>query len=222
MITKTTGMVLSHVAYGETSIIVKIYTRDHGYQSFIVNSVRSARSRHGMAHFQPTCFLDLVIYLKPSRDIQRISEFKSKGLLPQDIKKQAVLLFLAEVLQKLLRNEQEENQAMFDFIFDGISLFNAQPFLPNFHIQFLLKLTPFIGLSALSGRELFENMNRIADQADVEHFIESLISSDYLSGYPVHAELRRKALDALVHYFAHHLDGFGKVLSLNVLSHIFR
>ncbi len=46
MITKTRGLFLSHIKYGETSIICKIFTESLGLQSFIVNGIRKSKSKN--------------------------------------------------------------------------------------------------------------------------------------------------------------------------------
>lgn len=223
MISKSKGLVLGHVNYGDTSIIAKIYTREFGYQGFIVNSVRSAKSKTGMGYFQPFSVLDLVIYMKPTRDLQRLSEFKLVQVPDStSIQKQTVLLFLSEVLDKLLRNEQAENHDLFDYLEAALLIFHQNSSLPNFHLQLLLKLCHFIGLSIIEANDLFENMNRFSDQIELEAFIDQLLAEDFTNQVAASGDLRKQALRTLIQYFQHHLDGFGKVNSLKVLSEIFR
>ncbi|MEQ9231997.1 MAG: DNA repair protein RecO [Cyclobacteriaceae bacterium] len=223
MITKTKGIVLSHIPYGETSIIAKIYTEEFGYQGFIVNSVRSSKSKQGMAYFQPFTFLDLVIYMKSTRDLQRISEFKPiMSWYADSIKKQTILLFLAEVLDKLLRNEHESQPSLFRFLEAGLTFFKQAELVSNFHLQFLLKLSNHLGLDVMSGHELFQNMNRVTDQAELEALINALIAADFSDSIDSSGELRFHASEALIQFYHHHVPGFGQVQSLKVLRQIFR
>lgn len=222
MITKTQGVVIGYIPYGESSIIARIYTLHHGYMSFIVNSVRSSRSRQSIAYFQPFTFLDLVIYFNSNRDLHRISEYKpSNSGFSVDIKKQTIMLFLAEILDKILRGEKEQNTSLYTFLKESFIYFKSQPYQPNFHIQFLLKLTPFIGLSILSGSSIYKNMDKVSDHSELESYLESLIHSEYDSMNTVNGETRRNALEVIIQYFQHHIDGFGKVQSLKVLTQIF-
>lgn len=223
MIKKTQGIVLSHIPFKETSIIARIYTRDFGYQAYIVNSIRSARSKQGLGFFQPFTQLDLVVYMKENRDLHRLSEYHSIGLVSNhSLIKQTVLLFLAEVVEKLLRNDHSENTELFDFVRSSLDTYYSHESLPNFHLQFLLHMTPYLGLSAISGSELFENMNRVSGHQEIESFIEQLIHADLKDNIDASGDLRRRALDSLIQYFQHHLDGFGRIHSLKVLSQIFR
>ncbi|MBS1655487.1 MAG: recombination protein O N-terminal domain-containing protein, partial [Bacteroidetes bacterium] len=61
---KTKGIVLRTVKYGETSVIVTIYTELFGIQSYLVNGVRvSSKKGSGKANlFQPSAILDMVVY----------------------------------------------------------------------------------------------------------------------------------------------------------------
>ena len=74
MIAKTKGIVLSYMKYGDNSIIARIFTEEYGYGSYIVNSIRSQKSKKSIGYFQPFSILELVLYVKETRDLQRISE----------------------------------------------------------------------------------------------------------------------------------------------------
>ncbi|MCP4460233.1 MAG: DNA repair protein RecO [Cytophagales bacterium] len=223
MIVKTRGIVLNHIDYRESSIIVKIYTENYGYQGFVVNSVRSAKSRQGMAYFQPFTVLDMVLYMKSSRDLNRISEFKPLlHWYAEDIKRQSILLFLAEVANKLLRNEHSENKELFNYLLVGLQNFKSSRSVDNFHLIFLLQMTPLLGITVLSGEELFENMNKVADQLDINGLVDQLLYSPFDNQVETTGDLRYRVLEMLINYFQHHIPGFGEVHSLKVLQQIFR
>ena len=73
MITKTRGVVLNYIKYGDTSIICKIYTEQFGLQSYIINGIRNSKSKN-IGLFQPLNILDLVVYYKKTSGLQRIKE----------------------------------------------------------------------------------------------------------------------------------------------------
>ena len=76
MLYKTKAIAFNYIKYRDTSIIARMYTREFGLQSYIVNRVRSVNSKIKIAHYQPFTLLDLVCYHKEEKDIQRISEIK--------------------------------------------------------------------------------------------------------------------------------------------------
>ena len=79
MLVKTKGIVINHIKYKESSIIVRIYTEKLGLQSYIVNGVRSAKAKNKMALFQVLTILDLVAYYYEDQNkLNRISEIRCK------------------------------------------------------------------------------------------------------------------------------------------------
>ena len=99
MLHKTRGIVLNYIKHRETSIITHIYTELFGRQSYIINGVRSHRSKIKLTLFQPLTILDLEVYYKPVRDLQRIKEVRNHTLLfniPNDIHKSSIAIFIAE------------------------------------------------------------------------------------------------------------------------------
>src|SRR5882672_9774756 len=95
---KTKGIVLRTVKYGETSVIVAVYTELFGIQSYLVNGVRisSKKSPGKSALFQPSAILDLVVYHNDLKNLQRIKEYKWGWLyrtIFSDVFSNAVALF---------------------------------------------------------------------------------------------------------------------------------
>ena len=106
MLHKTKAIVLRTVKYGETSLIVTMYTELFGVQSFMVNGVRSAaRSATGKANLlQPAAILELVMYHNKKKNLQRIKEFRWSFLykdLFYNVIKNSIALFMVECFQKI-------------------------------------------------------------------------------------------------------------------------
>src|ERR1700733_10299919 len=117
---KTSGIVLRTVKYGETSLIVTIYTELFGLQSYMVNGVRTSSSKGpGKANlFQPAAILDLLVYHSDVKNLQRIKEFKWEILYQRiyfDTVKNAIVLFMIELLLKCLK-QPEPNSELFQFV----------------------------------------------------------------------------------------------------------
>jgi DNA repair protein RecO (recombination protein O) len=150
MLYKTPGIALSYIKYRDTSIIARIYTQQFGLQSYIVNGIRSSRSRMRMAMFQPLSLLELVVYYNKKREINRISEigFSSHLLsLHTNIKKAAIAIFLAEFMGRVLK-EDHDNTPLYEFIKNSVSaLDDLQDHYANLHLVFLLKFTEDMGIS---------------------------------------------------------------------------
>ncbi len=109
MLVTTEGIVLHFIKYGESSVIVTIFTRDFGRQSYMVNAARSRKSQNKSNLLQPLFLVDLVAYQKPTNELHRIKELKSNQVyqnIPFNITKSSLAIFIAEVLYKSI-NEQE-------------------------------------------------------------------------------------------------------------------
>ena len=228
MIEKTRGIVIKYMKYQESSIITRIFTEDYGLTPFIVNGIRSARSKRSIGYFQPFSILDLVIYMKPGREIQRLSEYKY--LIPThntqtDVRKGAIVLFLSEILNKLLQHEKGAQEHLFAFLIESITQLDSMPSqIENFHIHFLLKILPYLGLGVDDGDALIRSMEleMVHDDDHLLEFVSSIINSDYSDVVGGSGNLRFKALELILNYYHHHTDSIGEIKSLKVLHQVFQ
>ncbi len=223
MVIKSKGIVLSYIKYGETSIIVKIYTKDYGLGSYIVNSIRSQSSKKSIGHFQPFSILDLVLYVKESRNLQRIAEFKNHIILHsihQDLYKSTITLFLSEVFAKLLSSESSSNPSLYNFAESSIHSFDRiGNKVSNFHIQFLLKLARYLGFEIENAEHIFSTINQLAPSSKIHSITEKMLQEPYDTTFQLNATLRNEILDAILSYYIHHMQ-IPKPKSLEVLRSI--
>src|SRR5579872_5967672 len=135
MLHKTRGIVFKTTDYGESSVIVQIFTEKFGLQSYIVNGVKKPKAKVSQNMLQPLHLLDMVVYHKNTGTIQRISELKNAPLLqtiPYNVIKSSIAIFLNEVLYKAVR-QQSADETLFGFIFNAIEwLDNQEEDLANF------------------------------------------------------------------------------------------
>ncbi len=233
MLQKTRGLVLNHFKYQESSIIVRIYTEELGLQSYLVNGIRSSRSRQRMALYQPLTLLHLVVYFKKNRSqINRISEAKCYDpfvSIPFDWKKSTMALFITEILVKTLK-EEGANRELFSFLYDSVCYFDQSgENYENFHLYFLLKLSRYLGFAPQSGREVFEQIQeykplRINEKnlQDLGKHLDRLIQHDYQMPCGFSAIQRSELIDYLLDYYRLHMEGFQQVRSLTVLRELNR
>src|SRR5580698_284754 len=144
MVYKTKGIVLRTVKYGETSIIVSVFTELFGIQSYLVNGVRvSSKKGPGKANlFQPAAILDFIVYHNELKNLQRLREFKWEYLYQHlffDVLKNSVALFMVELLQKCLK-QPEPNPDLFHFAEDAFICLDEseESVVANFALFFAL------------------------------------------------------------------------------------
>lgn len=227
MLHHTQGIVLGTIKYSETSIIARIFTRKFGMQSFIVNGVRSKKSRGKTALYQPLSILDMVVYHKPDKDIQRISEAKfqvSYQSIPFDPTKRAIGIFLMEIFGKVLRNESE-NENLFDFLEQALTYFDHQSeALNNFHLQLLLKATNFLGFGPEDGKDLIHQLEEAGYHyslvKDELALLDRLMNENIGAAISIPNSFRRDVLDHIIKFYQSHTDSLKEIKSIEVLKTI--
>src|SRR5256885_10343745 len=133
MIHRTRGVVFRTIKFSETSVISKIYTEKFGMQSYIVNGVRSEKSKTKAALLQVMSMLDMEVYHHEHRNLNRIKEMRPmyvySSLLFEPLKS-SLGLFMMEVLNKCI-HEEEANEEMFTFIIQKLQLLDQLQKIPS-------------------------------------------------------------------------------------------
>jgi DNA repair protein RecO (recombination protein O) len=240
MLHKTKGVVLRTVKFGETSLVVTVYTELFGLQSYLVNGVRVA-SRHGVsksAFFQPASQLDLVVYKNEFKNLQRIKEYKwgqLYGDLLSDVRKNAVALFIVELLYKCLK-EPETNPELYYFLEDALMHLDraSHAVTANFPLYFALHLAVFFGfrisdeyrpdkpyLDLQEGLYFSDRPSHpyyLQDTAaEVTSHILKAMQPEELETLALNQEFRRLLLGAYENFYALHIPDFGTLKTLPVL-----
>jgi len=235
MLHKTKVIVLHTIKFTETSIITKIYTEVFGLQSYIVNGVRNRGSKGKASLFAPMTILDLEIYRRENKNLQRLKDFRTAYIYKTfsvDMIKSSIALFLAEVLYRTIR-EEEANSELYHFIEDSlVSLDEATEADSNFHLAFLIGLSRYLGFFPGSGsKNGFEYFDLKEGEFTGElpahnHFISQPHSSmmrGLLNGdmeTRISLADRNFLLDKILLYYALHLHDFKKINSHRVLHEV--
>jgi len=239
----TKGIVLRTVKYGETSVIVTIFTELFGIQSYIVNGVRtSTKKGSGKANlFQPGAILDLVAYHNELHHLQRLREFKWSHLYQNiffDVVKNSVALFMVELLSKTLK-QPEANPELFYFAEDAFMHLDKADIqvAGNFPLYFALHLASFYGfrfsdrytdqttyLDLQEGEFVHEHPVHPHFLSDPYSYITSqllkVMQPHELSQIKLNQETRRHLLQAYQIYYALHFADFGVMKTLPVLQEV--
>ncbi|WP_333821389.1 DNA repair protein RecO [Ohtaekwangia sp.] len=219
MLHKTRGVVFRFTKYGDTSIIVNIFTELFGMQSYIVNGVRSQSAKSRIALYQPLTLLDLIVYHRENANIMRIKEIKCLypyHAIPTDIRKSALAMFINEVINKTIK-EESHAQELCEFLIQSLIALDQQSKVENFHLLFLIKLSRFLGFGAQNKNEIVAG--RIASQ-EAEAMLEQLVSAAYDAPLVISNTLRRELLDVLLRFYADHIETLGEMKSVQVLREV--
>lgn len=238
MLHKTRGIVLRNTKYSESSIITKLYTEQFGIQTYIINGIGAKRAKSKSAIFQHGNLLDLVVYHKEIGNIFRISENNFGYIyhdIPFNIVKSSLLLFYIEILNKTLK-EHENNSGLFNFLFDNfIDLDEHRKKIANHHIWFLLALSKFLGFypsvsegnyfdlrEGLFVKTIPDHSNYIPEK--LTHTLRNIINPELknFDQIEITAVERKQLLNYLLSYYKIHLPEFGEVRSIAVLEELFK
>ncbi len=242
MTNKTKGIVLRSIKYGETSLVVTMFTEMFGVQTYMVNAVRtSKRSSSKANHFQPTAILDQVVYHSENKSIQRIKEF-SWGVLYTDLLtgviKNSIASFMVELILKCLK-QPEANSDLFNFCEESLLQLDKanKPVTANFSLFFTLHLTHFFGFRMTdnfsSGNSVLDLQegNFINHQPTHPHFLDGeyaeltarllkVMQPFELEEFKLNREIRRNLLLRYLEYYALHIPDFGQMKTLMVLHEV--
>jgi len=235
MLQKTEGIVIHTIPYSDTSLIAKIFTAEFGLLAFMLRGVRGKKSSSKAVMFQPLTILDLDIYYQESKNLHTIKETRLK-LNPVDIYgnvyKTSIVLFLAEVMQKLLKDNYV-NAGLFAVLKDGVEELNNKEFNPDFHLYMLLNISQELGFQPLDNYSEKEPVFSLQEGKFVtdstEHFgmyyMNRLCSHHFyllLSNQPVLMSRtdRRDILMEILKYFQLHLPGMSAIRSVAVLQEV--
>lgn len=240
---KTKGIVLRTVKYGETSLVVTIFTELFGVQSYLVNGVRtSTKKGTGKANvFQPAAMLDLVVYHNELKHLNRIKEFKWATIYQQvfsNVPKNAVALFMTELLTKCLK-QPEANAGLFHFIEDCFMQLDKSSgtVMANLPLFFSLHLPFHFGFRITdnySSQNCFLDLQEglfVSKQPHHPHFLEDkkaavtsqllqVMQPEELEDIKLNHDFRRHLLQRYEDYYRLHIQDFGTMKSLPVLREV--
>jgi DNA repair protein RecO (recombination protein O) len=220
LIQKTRGIVFRFTKFGETSIIVTIFTEMFGLQSYMVNGVRSKSAKNKIALYQPLTLLNMVVYHRENANIERIKEiqcFHPYATMATDVRKSAIALFITELLNKTVKEESHTGD-LFEFIADSlIALDELTLTFENFHLVFMLKLSRFLGFGVHHINELLGG--RLTDEAG-EKNLNILLIAGYQDVLQITNQQRRTLLDLIIKFYGEHMGTLGEMRSLQVLRDV--
>ena len=220
MVHKTKGIVFRLTKYGETSIIVNIFTEQFGLRGYIVNGVRGKSATNKIALYQPLTLVDLVVYHREHANLERIKEIKCLHpfhSITIDVQKSSIAMFISEIMNKTVR-EESPNAELFGFLFESIyALDTLQQGYENFHLVFLLKLSRYLGFGAYQANEVVGG--RPADKT-TEQTLEKLVRAAYQEHIVLTNSQRRTTLELLLKFYADHIDNLGEIRSVQVLREV--
>jgi DNA repair protein RecO (recombination protein O) len=142
------GVVLRTYPLGETSRIVVLYTREHGLLRAVAKGARSSPSRFGFA-LEPLSRSRCVLYLKPDRDLQLLSQAEvltAWGGEITDLSRFAHAQAAVELVDRLVWGEEPHGE-LFELLITALEGCARVPLpaLPALMLAFELQAASLLG-----------------------------------------------------------------------------
>lgn len=241
MLQKTRGIILHGIKYGDSGMIISVYTEQYGRLSLITQGIRSKKSLVKSSYLQSLFLVELELYYKPGRDLHRIKEIKNAvpfSSLPFEISKSTQAIFIAEILNKVLR-EEESQPALFEFLHHSIRLLDLlEKGVPNFYLVFLVQFSRFLGFGPTNNfseeRVYFDLMagffvaippahpqylNR--DESAVFSKLLTLTFQS-LTDLTIEKSIRKILPEKIIEYFSLHIGTNLNIKSLDIIRELFQ
>ena len=231
------GIVLQSIRYGDTSLIVKVFTRSLGLRSYMVKGAFNRNSKSRAALFQNLYLINYVEAGKPNKgnlgylkDVQLTTVYQS---IPFVMNKSAILMYVNELLSKTL-TEQEQNEPLYDFIAKSLLWLDlVEQDYANFPLFFTLELTRHLGFYPKANHEngyCFDMMegsfahdlpvHPYYFEAENARLLSQLlnVSIDEACRLPLRVSQRRELLDGLMVFMRLHAPVMNDFHSHEVLK----
>lgn len=192
-----------------------------------------------MALFQPLFALEFEGSSSPRAQMHRFKEVQSGVLLsrtPYDIRRSTVALFMAEVLYRLIK-ESEPNEELFDYAWGSlIALDTIDEGVANFHLWFLANLSRLLGfypsgewqegvwIDIVDGcYTSYKPSHTLVLNPHEAELMRDFTECDvrHLGEIGLNRGQRVEFLEALMRYYSYHLDAIKSVQSIDILKEVF-
>ena len=230
MIEKSKGIVLNKIQHTDNKNIVKIYS-ESGTNAYVMFKGSKSKQNNTL---QPMTLINFCAEKKTSTQMAWLKEVEYDASLAggyYQLPKAVVCMFLNDVLYKLLQNAGEDKE-LFDFLYETLQRFYNQPFVPDFHLRFLIHCSRELGNCPMDNFQknyVFNVQSACFEYAAKPTIVQQemavclhnllhqdMFPSDKADILPPH--LRNVLLNCLLDFYNLHIIDLSKIQSLEVLK----
>ncbi len=242
MLQTTNGIVLRTLNYGETSLIVHVFTEKFGAQSCLIQGVRKSGKTNSKASiFSIGAVLQFTIYYQPNKQLHRIKEAQPHVIhtsTSQSVVKNAIVVMLCELVHHTLQ-EPETHEELYYFLNNILQHINNADtnkltWMPQYFCVHFAELVGF-GIHGECNNEtpLFYLKDGIFLPANATHTnlctqdqseaISSLQQCKLENLHQLHLDnsSKKSCLQQLIIYYQLHIPQMQKIKSIAVLEAVF-
>lgn len=236
MICRTEALVLRTVPYGDTSLVVGLYTETYGRVDVLAKGARSPRARGRAAYLQPAQLIEAVYHHRPGRTLQTLTEVAPLAQDPTLMQPpQAVYAtLLLEIVATCVKEEHPQPE-VFSLVKDTLlALPGSAGGMYGLALGTLAQLCGHLGFSPEvppnppahvvwdlpEGR--WDATTPTAADPVAQEALRLFSSAQALQVYTPAPALRQALLQRLLDYYAQHIPGFSMPRSLEVWRQVLR
>lgn len=240
MFSKTEGIILHGLKYGDSGRIVTVYTEAFGRSSFLLQGIHAKKSTGKANILQPLFLLEIEVDHRQGRELQRARELKISHpyeTIPFDVHKSSQAIFLAEMLYRVLK-EEEARPELYQFMSHSFRIFDLlREGRANFHLAFMIQLTRYMGFAPTNNwaedRTFFDMVLGAFSGTKPPHIyfldpaesriLSAFVNTSYeeIGGIALSSSSRNLFLLKIIDYFSLHLGIRLQLKSLDVLRELF-
>ena len=240
MNTKTRGIVLRSVRYGDAKLIIDVLTELSGRISFAVRVPKTAKGKLKRQYFQPMTLLDMEYEWRERNTLQNMKDVRIAlpyTSIPFEPVKSTMLLFLAEFLYYVTRDEQQ-NATLFNYIYNSLEwLDNSEKDYANFHLVFMIRLGKFLGfqpyLEEYTQGAYFDLRNGcftsslpfhadyLPQKESEQMYTLMRMTFDTMKVFKLSLNERNRITDYILHYYRLHVPNMPDLQSFDILREVF-
>lgn len=239
-IEKQDGIVLHALRYGEASLVVRVFTRQHGLRSFMVRQSGQRRKSSGGVLFQPLTHLEFLTSRGKGNsglDAMREARLLTSPLLAAPgVLRSSVALFVADVLNQTIRH-QEADLPLYQFVEDFIAkvMVAGEELLTDMPLIFMMQLADLLGFAPLMNYSPDKRLFDLMEGRFTSHAIHGYyIPAEWAEGFQLLTErcrgkiselslpsgTRSTLLAFMIEYFQLQVSGIGEIKSHRVLREV--
>ena len=236
MNTSTKAIIFNYTKYSDSSVVVKAFTEEFGLETYMLRGIKG-KNRSKINYLQSLSLVDISVFRKENKSLQIIQEIGFSHIyrsLPFDLTKTTIAIFLSEVLNKAIQ-EEEQNKELFQFIETALLLLDNSETIKGFHTHFMVKLTVLLGFSPQLSTEEFSFFNLEEgkftvskpitqyyvdnDEAQIFHTLLQQPLGQHAEVYKV-LNGKTSFLNTVLLYYSLHVYGFKNIKSHKVLKEV--
>jgi DNA repair protein RecO (recombination protein O) len=237
MIVKTQAIVLHALKYGENGRILKAITAEEGLVPIFIRSVGNPKKGGINAFLEPMTRVELCYERRNGQGMASLKEIiptNSSEIINTNIYTSAIAMFMAEVAQNVL-HEEEKDLPLFELLSDWIQRLHGMDRQADIPLLYLFSLSSSLGFSPdLESKGAYFDLREghFHDKApahedyiqgDESQFLRSFLAFKADLGPRPHAsnpKARSILLGHMLQYFKIHVQGFREIKSHKILAQI--